>query len=123
MKKTLKNFKMIEMLNQLQPILSHRDVIGYVAARNYRILSESLTEYMSIRRGLIEKFGEESTDENGLPTVQIKIGSPSFESFCKEMEPFDEMEHEVDLMIAKYSDAIGCLTGEEILGIDWMLED
>lgn len=54
MKKTLKNAQMAGMLGQLQPILSHRDKMGYVAARNYRVLSECLTEYMAFRTGLIE---------------------------------------------------------------------
>jgi len=26
-------------------------------------------------------------------------------------------------MTAKYEDAVGCLSGEEILAVDWMLED
>lgn len=123
MKEKLKNSRMNVMLNQLKPLLSRRDKIGYVAARNYRILSNSLTEYETIRRSLIEKYGEEDVDEHGAPIVALKIGTPSFKQFCEEMEPFNEMEHEVELMTAKYQDAIGCLTGEEILGIDWMLED
>lgn len=123
MRKVLKNSKMVEMLHQLQPILSHKDKLGYVAARNYRILSESLTEYEAVRRSLIEKHGEEDVDEHGAPIVSIKVNSPNFKAFCDEMEPFNEMEHAVDLMIAKYTDAIGCLTGEEILGVDWMFED
>ena len=36
MKKKLKNSQMAVMLSQLKPILSQRDKIGYVAARNYR---------------------------------------------------------------------------------------
>ena len=31
--------------------------------------------------------------------------------------------NEVELMTAKYEDTIGCLSGEEILLLDWMLED
>lgn len=124
MKKTLKNAQMAGMLGQLRPILSHRDKIGYVAARNYRVLSECLTEYEAFRNNLIKLYGEEITDEkSGQTTIGIKIDSPNFEIFCNEMAPFNEMEHEVELMTAKYEDAIGCLTGEEILGIDWMLED
>lgn len=123
MKKTLKNAQMAGMLSQLRPILSHRDKIGYIAARNCRILSECLTEYETFRNGLIEKYGEETTDEHGRLTIGVKVGSSAFQAFCDEMAPFNEMEHEVELMTAKYTDAIGCLTGEEILGIDWMLED
>lgn len=123
MKKTLKNSQMVEMLHQLQPILSHRDKIGYVAARNYRVLSNSLTEYEAFKRSLVEKYGEEGTDEHGAPIVSIKIGSEGFKAFCDEMEPFNNMEHEVELMTAKYEDAVGCLSGAEILAVDWMLED
>ncbi len=115
---------MAEMLQQLQPLLSHRDMIGYVVARNFRVLSNSLTEYETIRRGLIEKYGTEEIDpKTGQPVVSIKIDSPNFKQFCDELAPFNEMEHEIELMVAKYKDAIGCLTGEEILSIDWMLED
>lgn len=124
MKKTLKNAQMAGMLAKLQPILSHRDKIGYVAARNYRVLSECLTEYEAFRNSLIEKYGEEITDEkSGRTTIGVKVDSPAFSAFCDEMAPFNEMEHEVELMTAKYTEAIGCLTGEEILGIDWMLKD
>lgn len=51
------------------------------------------------------------------------MGSPNFKAFCNELAPFNEMEHEVELMTAKYEDTIGCLSGEEILLLDWMLED
>jgi len=125
MKTVLKNAQMSEMLHQLQPLLSHRDKIGYVAARNYRFLANSLTEYEAFKRGLVEKYGQTDSDENGndLGSISIKVNSPNFKAFCDELQPFNEMEHEVELMTAKYEDAIGCLTGAEILDVDWMLED
>lgn len=123
MKNRLKNSQMAVMMANLQPLLSHRDKIGYIAARNYRILGEALTEYEAFRSGLIEKYGEEITDEHGNHTIGIKIDSPEFKAFCDEMAPFNEMEHEVELMIAKYTDAIGNLSGEEILAVDWMFKD
>lgn len=123
MKKKLKNAQMVAMLNQLQPILSHRDKIGYIAARNYRILSECLTEYEAFRNSLIEKYGEETKDDRGRPIIGVKVDSPNFKLFCDELAPFNEMEHEVEIMTAKYDVVIGCLSGEEVLSIDWMLED
>ena len=123
MKKKLKNAQMVAMLNQLQPILSHRDKIGYIAARNYRILSECLTEYEAFRNSLIEKYGEETKDDRGRPIIGVKVDSPNFKLFCDELAPFNDMEHEVEIMTAKYDDGIGCLSGEEVLSIDWMLED
>lgn len=123
MKKTLKNIQMLEMIAQLKPLLSHRDKIGYAAARNYRIFANSLTEYMAFRNALIEKYGETGKDDDDQSIVQISVNSPKFKMFCDELEPYNNTEHEVDLMIAKYDDAINVLTGEEILSIDWMLED
>lgn len=124
MKQRLKNSQMSVMLQQLKPILSQRNKIGYIAARNYRILSDSLTEYEKFKMDLLMKYGESDKDENGMEVgISLKVDSPNFKAFCDEMAPFNEMEHEVELMIGKYEDAIGCLTGEEILGVDWMLED
>ena len=111
MKKMLKNSEVFERLHSLNPLLSRRDRIGYIAARNYRFLSNSLVEYETIRLSLIEKYGEEGKDERGQPTFVLKMESPNFKTFCDE------------LMTAKYSEAEGNLTGEEILAIDWMLED
>lgn len=123
MKKKLKNAEMAAMLNQLRPVLVHRDKIGYFAARNFRVLSECLTEYDAFRNSLIEKYGEETKDDKGRPIIGVKVDSPNFQKFCDELAPFNEMEHEVELMIAKYEEAIGCLSGEELLGLDWMFED
>jgi hypothetical protein len=125
MKKKLKNIQMDQMINSLQKVLSRRDKIGYYAARNYRILNDSLVEYQNFKNSLISKYGttDVDTDGNELQTISIKVGSQNFDDFLKELEPFNNIEHEVELMIAKYEDAIGCLSGEEILAIDWMLED
>lgn len=114
---------MVVMRNQLAPLLSHSDKLGYIAARNARMLSNNLIEYEKIRDKLIEKYGKPVTDQNGAVTVQISVDSPEFKKFCDELAPFNEMEHEVELMTAKFEDTIGCLSGEEILAVDWMLED
>lgn len=123
MKKILKNAVMNEMLRQLKPVLTQRNMIGYIAARNYRNLSDTLTEYEKFRNDLINKYGEADTDENGNPIVSIKMGTEAFRDFSKELEPLNNIEHEVELMMARYEDAIGILSGEEILNLDWMFED
>ncbi|MEH2935822.1 hypothetical protein [Acutalibacter sp. JLR.KK004] len=125
MKKTLKNAVMVDMLMQLKPLLSRRDKIGYAAARNHRRLAECLTEYERFRNSLIEKYGEHEKDENGneLPSISLSSTSPNFKMFLSELAPYNEMEHEVELMELPYSEVIGSLSGEEILAIDWMLVD
>lgn len=125
MEKVLKNSAMVDMLMQLKPLLEHRDKIGYAAARNYRRLAECLTEYERFRNSLVEKYGEREKDENGreLPTISLSSSSPNFKMFLEELAPYNDMEHKVELMALPYSDAIGILSGEEILSIDWMLVD
>lgn len=125
MKKVLKNSTMVDMLMQLKPLLSHRDKIGYAAARNHRRLAECLTEYERFRNSLIEKYGEHEKDEHGneLPSISLSSTSPNFKMFLSELAPYNEMEHEVELMELPYSEVIGSLSGEEILAIDWMLVD
>lgn len=122
-KKTLKNLEMVQMVRQLQPLLSHRDLFGYAAARNTRILSEQLTEYDRVQREMLERFGTEKQGKNGVTELVIEVNTPEFKQFCEAMEPFASIEHEVELMTMQYKDTIGCLSGEEILAIEWMLED
>lgn len=45
LKKQLKNSEMVVMVQNLRPLLQLRNKIGYIAARNFRMLSTALTEY------------------------------------------------------------------------------
>lgn len=80
MKKMLKNSEVFERLHSLKPLLSRRDRIGYIAARNYLFLSNSLVEYETIRLSLIEKYGEEGKDERGQPHLCPQNGVPQFQN-------------------------------------------
>ena len=120
-----KNIQMEMMLESLKPILPHRDKIGYIAARNTRILNGTLTEYFTFKRELINKYGDIDKDENGNETGTISI-SPStsnFNEFIKEFDSIKNIEHDVELMTITYEEVIGLLNGEEILKIDWMLTE
>lgn len=112
LKKQLKNSEMVVMVQNLRPLLQLRNKIGYIAARNFRMLSTALTEYEAFKHDLINKYGEPDKDESGneTGTISIKVGSPNFKAFCDELAPFNEMEHEVELMTAKYEDKVTGLT-------------
>ena len=69
MKKKLKNSEVLVYLKSLKPLLARRDKIGYVAARNYRFLSNSIVEFDTIRLSLIEKYGEKGNAQNGFPQL------------------------------------------------------
>lgn len=125
MKKIFKNYELVAMQQSLKPLLQLRDKLGFIAARNTRIIENALTEYEDFKNDLIKKYGEPDFDKNGnkLTTISIKVSSPNFTDFCNKLESLNNIEQEVDLMTTTYTDAIGVLSGEEILGVDWMLED
>lgn len=119
------NIKMEMMLETLKPLLPHRDKIGYIAARNTRILNDTLTEYFTFKRDLISKYGEPDKDENGKETGTVSISptASNFNDFLKEFDTIKNIEHNVELMTIPYEEVIGLLNGEEILELDWMLTD
>lgn len=119
------NIKMEMMMETLKPLLPHRDKIGYIAARNTRILNDTLTEYFAFKRDLISKYGEPDKDENGKETGTVSISptSSNFNNFLKEFDTIKNIEHNVELMTIPYEEVIGLLNGEEILELDWMLTD
>ena len=79
----LMNVEMETMLGQVQSVLGHVDKVGYVAARNTRLLNTALTEYFQIKQELITKYGEKEII-NGEPTGRIVV-TPKSEHF-KEFE-------------------------------------
>ncbi len=125
MVKTVKNIDMVSMIESLKPLLSRRDKIGYVAARNFRVLSTALDEYFKFKNSLIEKYGKEDTDASGEPTgtISIRPCTEEFKMFCNDLAPINDCQQGVDLMTLYYESVIGELSGEEILSIDWMLQD
>ena len=119
------NFKMEKMLKDLEPILKYRGKVGYVAARNTRVLRDTLIEYFRFRDDLVRKYGVVELDGEGQETGRISIvpTSPNFADFTEELNKIGEIEHEIDLMMLKYNDVIDVLSGEEMLNLEWMLED
>lgn len=121
----LSNAEMSRMLEAVEKHLSRKDVVGYACARNARILRDELSEFIGIRNELVMKYGEKDVDDNGVPTGQVSLAveSENFAKFAEEIEQFALIEHEPELFKLNYSEAIGALSGEELLEIDWMFED
>lgn len=120
-----KNIEMERMAGTLRRHLDRQDIIGYAAARNTRILTNELQEYADIRNELVKKYGTAELDEDGEPTgvVEVKFDSEEFPKFIEELDGFAKIEHDPQLFKIKYEEAIGRLTGTELLEIEWMFED
>ena len=119
------NIEMEHMVNTLVPFLGRTDKIGYAAARNTRILRDETREYVNRREELVGKYGKPQIGEDGNPTglTELRFDSPEFPEYAKEIEEWALIEHEPNLFKLKYEEAIGKLSGTELLEIDWMFED
>lgn len=119
------NQEMEQMLGALDAQLPRKDMIGYAAARNARVLRNELVEYLSVRDGLVMKYGKPDVDEDGNETGSVSISplSPEFPAFSDELRKFATIQHEPKLFRLRYEDAIGQLSGSELLELDWMFEE
>lgn len=119
------NREMELMAKSLEPHLERRDVVGYAAARDTRILRNEMAEYLQRREELVEKYGEAVVDEEGRPTgqVELRFDSPKFKDYLDEISEYANYTHEPQLYKIPADKCIGLLSGTEILEIDWMLED
>lgn len=118
------NFRMEEMVRSLEPLMKRRDLIGYAAARNMRLLLTELTEFETMKDALIEQYGTDHTDEDGKPTgrKQITPDNPMFAEFIDELNKIGCVEHAPNLMKVVDDDVIGALSGQEIFDASWMID-
>ncbi|MCL2837738.1 MAG: hypothetical protein FWE04_01540 [Oscillospiraceae bacterium] len=118
MKRTNLQFEM--MIAAMRPILPHRDKVGYICARNVRIITNALEDYFKFRDALINELGETDNESN---VKFINPDSPNWEKFEEQMRPISEVEQEIPIITMLYSEVIGLLNGEEILNLEFMLTD
>lgn len=121
----LSNSQIMNRLEHLKHLLDHKDIVGYAAARNTRLLSEAAFEFVQKRDELIAKYGDAVFDDNGNETGEIALAfdSDKFPRFLEDLKPYAEIEQEINLVTLKYEQAIGLLSGTELLELDWMFED
>ena len=121
----LSNGEMEARAAAIAPFLDRRDMIGYAAARNTRALADALVEYRAVRDSLVLEHGEEEVDDGGRPTGRVHLdpASESFGAFAEAIAPYMGVEHDVEVFRIPYSEAVGSLTGSELLAADWMFEE
>lgn len=121
----LTNQRITELVPTLEPLLERRDRIGYVAARNTRTMLDATAEYERRRDELIQEHGTPGTDEDGNETgaYEIRIGTPAYAAFERDIREWAEFEHDLALIPLTFDEVEGRLSGTEILAIDWMLSE
>ena len=123
--KKFTNGQMDVISDALEKYLDRKDVIGYACARNYRKINDACLEFLKIKNNAFTEYGTDEIGEDGKPTGAkiIEVGTENFDKFKEALDSYVNIEHEVDVMTLKYEEAIGNLTGNELLELDFMFED
>ena len=105
--------------------LDREDAIGYAAYRNARILRECCAEYIQRVQALGEEYGRPEMDAEGNPTGRtvVPYDDPRFGEFEEKMSAWGNIEHRPDLYRIPIGEAVGKLSGTQMLALDWMFEE
>ena len=119
------NEQMRLMLQSLEAVIDRTDIIGYAAARNTRALRDCAAEYLGRVDELVREYGEPVTDEQGEPTggLVVPFESPRWAEFESKLAEWGSIEHEPTLYLVPYPEAIGKISGTQLLALDWMFEE
>lgn len=117
------NGEMERMVDALSPLLPRADLIGYAAARNTRLLRSAAAEYYGMRERLIAKHGEPFVDGSGVRRMRIGPDSPNVEAYKADIAEFQRISHEVELYRIPSTEAVGKLSGSELLDTYFMFYD
>lgn len=122
---TVSNYTMEQYVETLKNFLDRKDIIGYAAARNTRKLNAASFDHARIKLDLLNEYGTPKKDEYGNDTNELVLTSDdeNFELVKKRLDISGNTKHDVIIYTITYEDVINELTGNEILLIDWMIEE
>lgn len=98
--------------------LDEKGMLGYAIARNRRLLSAELQEYMSKRDELLVEFG------NDIGNGQFQLQAESAARFYEALRPYSELSVNVSVMqIVPEVFYSGNLTSNQMFALEWMVRD
>lgn len=109
--------------SQGRSALDREDAIGYAAYRNVRILRECCAEYIQRAQALADEYGRPEVVD-GEPTGRtiVPYDDPRFSEFEGKMRSWGDIEHSPDIYRLPMDEAVGKLSGTQLLALDWMFE-
>lgn len=119
----LTNTEMHRRLMMLSKYTACGGTVGYAIARNSRRLRDACQEYLNLYKVGLDKYGEIVEGPNGEPQRAIAYTSAHVQQFIAELEPYAHIKHEVEVFQVPMSEAIGQLTAQGMLDLDFMLVD
>lgn len=118
------NEKLAIMYETLAEPMKQRNIVGYKCAVNARLIRDCIAEFYAYRDDLLRKYGTAVRDDNGrVSDLQITPESANFDEFVSQYKQIADVEHDLDFKKLSAEEVIDVLSGEEILAIDWMIEN
>ena len=115
------NWELEKMGEALRPLLSLTGMVGYTAARNMRLIIDSIGEYVQAKEGLLRKYGTDSGDGSGSYT--IKIGDEHFDEFMGEFAEIASVRHEISFHTLPAERLSDLATGQQLLDCWFMVDE
>ncbi len=119
------NLELERMAEALQPLLALNDIVGYTAARNFRLITGALADFIEVKERLLREYGHEVEGEDGVPTGGYAIG-PADEGFAEFFPRFTEIagaRHDIEFHRLPAERCVGSLTGQQFLDCAFMVDE
>lgn len=119
------NLELERMAEALQPLLDLNDIVGYTAARNFRLVTGEIAEFIEMKERLLREYGHEVAGDDGEPTGRYAIG-PADGGFAEFFPRFTEIagvRHDIELHRLPAERCIGSLTGRQFLDCTFMIDE
>lgn len=120
----LTNEQIASMCSDLEcGVLDNVGIVGYTAARNYRVLHETAEPFFMQRNKLIMKYGDAKYDDEGhINDYVVDPDSPSFAEFAASYKELADVENDVEIFTVPEDKAIDAISGAQLLKLGWMFE-
>lgn len=120
---TKSNTEWHRISDSLMQAMQCTGVLGYGVAKNYRLISDAIKEYVVIYNQGIQKYGAPITLDDGSSGYSIVPGTEAFEAFKAELAPIAKISNAVDIFMVPIKDAMDQLTAAQMVQLDFMLQD
>lgn len=100
--------------------LDDRGELGYACARNMRMLTFSVADYLTRRDDAVRRHGRPAG--GGGAGYTLCPSDAGWTAFSEEMRELSAIEHDVDITKVRADGLVGSLSGKEMLELSFMLD-
>lgn len=118
------NLEWDNYLADLSALLELDGLVGYIVGTNFRRIRDSLAEFHTVKRELIEEYGEPAGKDEGVApgTAVIRRNSPGYEAVMEKLAPLMLVEQDIEIVQMDERDAIGVFNAAQYVQFSWLFK-